>query len=394
MTDDSGQVLLWNAARELTARLLVCEAALRSRGSIQQMQHNEFAWRVRLLGMCLDSALRAATAHEYPAALALLRTAVEHRVFDRLLFLASRHVQVIEGVSDEVWERWQTQRPEFLLEWERLSKDRVRAVWRGARVVDEKGQFLHYLSVYYKWWKEYNPLIAPDRDAAKLASGHPESPTARSAYARTQRDMWRDVLAWKNLKESLLLNELASETEVLQLDVHHRFLSAYAHPFTEDITDGLYGRNPRGGWPAEDHYAGELVLLYVCTFAIDELRDFERMSQNEPRVDLADWDPVRDEIASAETQIAYFWPPGRPPFSYDRAKEANQRVFDALAAQHDAGAPHAIPPTPRPGTMADDEIRYYPDPLHRLVQLHAGFSELTTGVSWSSPWPRADARYR
>ncbi len=254
MTDDSGQVLLWNAARELTARLLVCEAALRPRGSIQQMQHNEFAWRVRLLGMCLDSALRAATAHEYPAALALLRTAVEHRVFDRLLFLASRHVQVIEGVSDEVWERWQTQRPEFLLEWERLSKDRVRAVWRGARVVDEKGQFLHYLSVYYKWWKEYNPLIAPDRDAAKLASGHPESPTARSAYARTQRDMWRDVLAWKNLKESLLLNELASETEVLQLDVHHRFLSAYAHPFTEDMSRDRFRRNADrvllAAWPA------------------------------------------------------------------------------------------------------------------------------------------------
>ncbi len=132
----------------------------------------------------------------------------------------------------------------------------------------------------------------------------------------------------------------------------------------------------------------------MCTFAIDELRDFERMSQNEPRADLADWDPVRHEIASAETQIAHFWPPGRPPFSYDRAKEANQRVFDALVAQHDGGAPHVIPPTPRPGTMADDEIRYYPDPLHRLVQLHAGFSELTTGVSWSSPWPRVDARYR
>ena len=244
-----------------------------------RLQHNEFAWRVRLLGICLTSALRAATAHEYPAALALLRTAVEHQVFDRLLFLASRHVQVIEGVSDEVWERWQTQRPEFLLEWERLSKDRVRAVWRGARVVDEKGQFLHFLSVYYKWWKEYNPLVAPERDAAKLASGHPESPMARSAYARTQREMWRDVLAWKNLKESLLLNELASETEVVQIDVHHRFLSAYAHPFTEDMTDRLYGRNPRGGWPTEDHYAEELVLLYVCSFAIDELRDFRRMSQ-------------------------------------------------------------------------------------------------------------------
>src|SRR5258708_27732141 len=112
MTDDSGQVLLWNAARELTARLLVCEAALRPRGGIQQMQHNEFAWRVRLLGMCLDSALRAATAHEYPAALALLRTAVEHRVFDPLLFLALRHRQVIGGVRDGGWERWRQQRPQ------------------------------------------------------------------------------------------------------------------------------------------------------------------------------------------------------------------------------------------------------------------------------------------
>jgi hypothetical protein len=364
------------------------------RGGIQQMQHTEFAWRVRLLGMCLDSALRAVTAHEYPAALALLRTALEHEVFDELLFLASRHVQLIEDVSEEVWERWQTQRPEFLLEWKRLPKDRVRAVWRGARVVDEKGELLYFLSVYYKWWKDYDPLVAPERDVSKLASGHPESPAARSAYSRTQREMWRDVLAWKNLKESLLLNELASETEIVQLDVHHRFLSAYAHPFTEDITDRLYGRNSLRRWPTEDHYAEELVLLYACTFAIDELRNFERMSQNEPRVDLDDWDSVRREIATAEDQIGHFWPPGRAPFSYDRAKEANQRVFDAVAAQHEAGEPLAPPPAIAPGTIPDGEVRYYPDPLHRLVQLHSGFLEGTTGVSWSSPWPRADARYR
>src|SRR5881275_2346363 len=99
MTDDNGQVLLRNAAQGLTERLLVCEAALRPRGGIQQLQHNEFAWRARLLGVCLNSALRAASGHEYPPALALLRTALEHQVFDRLLFLASRHVQVIEGVN-------------------------------------------------------------------------------------------------------------------------------------------------------------------------------------------------------------------------------------------------------------------------------------------------------
>jgi len=394
MTDENEQVLLWKAASGLVGRLLTCEEALRPRGGIQQMQHNEFAWRARLLGTYLDSALRSAAAHQYPAALALLRTALEHQVFDRLLFLASRHVQVIEDVSDEIWERWQTQRPEFLLDWERMSKDRVRAVWRGVRVVDGNGRFVHFLSVYYKWWKDFNPFVAPERDAAKLASGHPESPAARSAYSRTQREMWHDVLAWKNLKESLLLNELASETEVVQLDVHYRFLSAFVHPLTADIADRLYGRNPLGAWPKEDHYAEELILLYVCTFAIDELRDFERMSLNEPAVDLADWDSVRREITTADAQIRYFWPPGRLPFSYDRAKESNQRVFDAVSAQLEAGEPLAPPPAVEPSTIAAAEIRYYPDPLHRLVQLHAGFWEGTTGVRWSSPWPRPDARYR
>jgi len=366
---------------------------LRPRGGSQQFQHNEFAWRVRLLGNCLTSALRAASANEYPAALALLRTALDHQIFDRLLFLASRHVQVLEGVSDEVWGRWQTQRPEFLLEWDRLPKDRVRAVWRGARVVDEKGEFLYFISIYYKWWKDFDPLVPPERDATKLAAGYPESPTARAKHARTQREMWRDVLAWKNLKASLLLNGLATETEVVQLDVHYRFLSMYTHPFTEDITDRLYGRLG-GGWPKEDHYAEELVLLYACSLAIDELRVFERMTENEPRVDLADWHEVRREVATAEVQIAHFWAPGRRPFSYDRATEANQRVFDAVAAQQEAGVVVQRPPTSGPETITDDQIRYYPDPLRRLVQLHAGFTEMTTGVSWPSPWPRHDARYR
>ncbi len=394
MTDDRGQVLLRDAARCLIDRLLDCEAALRPRGEVQHMQHTEFAWRARLLGMCLDSALAAASAQHYPTALALLRTALEHQVFDRLLFLASRHVQVIEDVSDEVWARWQGERPAFLHDWERLSNNRVRAVWRGARVIDEKGQFQHFLSIYYKWWKEYEPLAAPDRDAAKLASGHVERPTERSAFARSQREIWRDVLAWGNLKQSLLLNDLANETEIVQIDVHHRFLSTYVHPFTEDITNRLYGRNPVGAWPREDHYSEELVLLYVSTIATDELRDFERMSQNEPRIDLAGWDAVRRDIATTRALTAHFWPPGRPPFSYDRAKEANQRVFDVIAAQHEAGTTLERPPTVPPETIPDDEIRYYPDPLSRLVQLHVGFAEITTGISWSSPWPRADARFR
>lgn len=394
MTDESSQTSLWSAVRRITSHLLGCESSLRPRAGVQYIQHDEFARRVRLLGMFLHTALRAAVDHEYPAALALLRPALEHRVFDRLLFLASRHQQVIDGVTNEVWERWQREPPEFLIEWERLPRDRVRAVWRGPRVVGEKGELLYFLSIYYRWWKKYDPLAVPDHDAENIAVGHPESPTSRSAHARTQREMWRDVLAWKNLKESLILNDLATRIEVTQLDVHYRFLSVYVHPLTEEIANRLYGRNRLGDWTTEDHYAEELVLLYVATLAIDELRDFAEMADKEPRVDLADWEEVRRDLAAVEPQIEHFWPPGRRPYSYDRAIEANQRVFDAMAAQHDAGQSFTLPRAADPDAIPESQVRYYPDPLRRLVQLHGGFSEITTGVSWPSPWPRADARNR
>ena len=393
MTDDNQQLELWDAASRLRERLLVCEGALRPRGGVEYAQHIEFAGRARLLGTCLDAVLRLATDHHYPAAFALLRTALEHEVFDRLLFLASRHVQVIEAVPDEVWNRWQAQPPKFLLEWSRLPNDRVRAVWRGVRVVDDKGEVSHFLSIYYKWWKDFDPFVAPWRNAGKLASGYPESPTARAAYARTQREMWRDVLAWKNLKGEPPSERACDRNRCCAA---RRSLSLSQRIYAS--VDGRFCQSPV--WPEsvrrmadQDHYAEELVLLYVCAIAIDELGDFERMSTNEPQVDLADWDSVRSELSTAEARIAHFWPPGRPPYSYDRAKEANQRVFD-VAAQHDAGVALTHPPTPPPDTIPDAEIRYYPDPFHRLVQLHAGFAEATTGVWWASPWPRPDARYR
>jgi hypothetical protein len=39
------------------------------------------------------------------------------------------------------------------------------------------------------------------------------------------------------------------------------------------------------------------------------------------------------------------------------------------------------------------QIRYYRNPLRRLIRMHASFQELT-GFAYRSPWPRQDARFR
>lgn len=41
-----------------------------------------------------------------------------------------------------------------------------------------------------------------------------------------------------------------------------------------------------------------------------------------------------------------------------------------------------------------DRIKYYSDPLDRLVALHRSDQEMTTGLVHESPFERADARFR
>jgi len=42
-------------------------------------------------------------------------------------------------------------------------------------------------------------------------------------------------------------------------------------------------------------------------------------------------------------------------------------------------------------TIPIDRIRYYTNPLVRLVELHRGWRELSTGLGFAPPFPRPDA---
>jgi hypothetical protein len=46
-----------------------------------------------------------------------------------------------------------------------------------------------------------------------------------------------------------------------------------------------------------------------------------------------------------------------------------------------------------PDQLNERQVRYYRNPLVRLIKMHSSFSELT-GYPYISPWPRQDAQYR
>jgi hypothetical protein len=67
----------------------------------------------------------------------------------------------------------------------------------------------------------------------------------------------------------------------------------------------------------------------------------------------------------------------------------NQRYFDNIGA-----TPPSRDAVVRPENIHEDEIRYYSEPLSRLIMMHWSSIGLATGISWISPWPRDDARLR
>lgn len=66
-----------------------------------RMQHGDHADRARQLAEHLRAAMAASEDHRYPSALIVVRAALEHHLMDRLVFLATRHVETYGGVGKD-----------------------------------------------------------------------------------------------------------------------------------------------------------------------------------------------------------------------------------------------------------------------------------------------------
>jgi hypothetical protein len=377
-------------AQALTERLAAVAGNLRPR-DVTHEQHYRFAERAWALHGYLRGALALVANDLYPPAFAVLRSALEHHAQDHLLFLGNRYRATVRDVSDETLEEWKRAieegREHFaaILDVRRVGRNRAEIVRSGVHFTGgEQGPDAPALSIYYSIIYDYDPFTG-GKTAQEFIGEWPFREDAKHRRGARQAEVWAENLAWRQLKENLLLNDCYTSAELARWEVHYSFLSAYTHPTARGL-DLMHGRNfPKA--IRYDHYASELALLYVITFARLELEVFEAMTCRVPVVDLGGWDAVRADIARGEALSSHLWFPRGTPHAYDRVQEANRR---GVTRQ---GAIVPMAERPKPGDLTDEDVLYYSNPLRRIIAMHSHLEEMT-GFTYISPWPRDDAFLR
>lgn len=352
-------------------------------GDTEYGQHRDMADRARALAQHLDAALLLAYVNAYPSAFALLRVALEHQLLDDLIFRGRRMVQLVQDVTSDQWAEWNHQRSEGadwtrdIIDWSVSRNGTARIVRRGMFSAPDEHGHRWSLSIYYLLIQEYDALATRPANANAPTTGFPLSPEEAVRYARDNREIYERYLRWTSIRENVVMNGFATEADMARIDVHYRFLSSYVHPIS-DRQAATYGRNR--SWPQYDHYAAELILLYIITFAVCEIRSFVTMCGMEPEVGLSDDAALRSTCDRLWASASHLWFPGQPKQPYDEFESANRIAFE----QH----------RDEPQQDLDPDAIYYSDPLRRIVAMHSSTSELTTGAVYQSPWNRQGARWR
>lgn len=353
-------------------------------GEVMHVQHTEFGVRARWLGYQLAASLNLSDRFAYPAAFAVMRSALEHHLLDSLLFLADRYLQSMTGVTEAEWLEDQEARErgedwtQNVIDWN-WHRGALRIVRSGPHFSGAEGG----LSIYYGLFEQFDPFRGPPEEQPFLAGEFTEA-EIHERWARQQRALYSEGFRWKALRDNLVLNGLFDELQMIQLNVHFRFLSAFVHP-TSSAYELLYGRNIPPRLQYYDHYASELVLSYAASIASSEIDRLRRMAAREPIVNIRGEDELRVLLERNALLCRYFWWPGEGPTDFDRVEEANDRgMVDGRLVR--VGDPGRL----RPEELVDEDVRYYRNPYTRMKALHRGIDELT-GFRWNSPWPRGDA---
>jgi hypothetical protein len=352
--------------------------------------HTQFAERTESLALYLSGALRLVVNDDYAPAFSVVRSAMEHHVIDQLLFIGNRYASEVVASEDEIADLQAAVAEgragfEGVIAVEAIGKSRARVVRSGPHYTDQgTGPEAPSLSIYYSILDSYDPFTGGK--AAHGFVGHwPFQEEHRREWASRQATTWRASLTWSSLCSSMRLNDFYSEVEIARWNVHYAFLSAFTHPTTRAL-ESIYGHNSPKMY-GYDHYASELLLLYIISLARLELGAFATMTDREPRVELTDWSGIEADLAWADRLTEHLWfPTGAPPL-FDRVNEANRRGMSENGGLLDWAE------RPRPEELSDDEVMYYSNPLKRLAGMHAGINEIT-GFRWESAWPRSDAQNR
>jgi hypothetical protein len=356
-------------------------------------QHMQYVERCQVLGDHLRGVLALTDGRHYAAALSLTRTALEHHLLDRLLFLASRWIEEKDGIKalDAPAEDARLaalkagSRPDIVRWWYEPASGTMNVLIRGVFQGGSVGRG-PTLSPYYFRVDRFDPFTVKKKVSSRVATGFRDRDSIDKWAAESVRQWWRHF-RYESLRKNLDVNHLLQPRLGVQMDVHYAFLSAYVHG-AQKAYDRVYSHNIPSTVGAFDHYASELGLLYVVAIAAAELEIFGRMAKRTPRLPLLEWGTVQAEIAAARAASSYFWFLSGGPQLYDRIEEVHTRIPKA-----------ALLGTRKwtlvdPASLDPSRVRYYANPLNRIIKLHSSNREMVTGLTFISPFERSDARVR
>lgn len=351
-------------------------------GASAWMHHGQFAERTERLAGHLAAIVALAEEGRFASSMSVTRTALEHHVVDRLLLLADRYVEIVRPEDPALIDKWEADWSAKTEPWTRdvASIERVRngralrLVRLGHKVRDDAGEEREQISPYWPALENYDAFIGhPD------VQRHVVQPfddfDDRVEWASRNQGLYGAFLRWGSLCSNLRLNSLASDAELVQVQVHYAFLSAFTH-----ATNSGYelDRRPGPGSPSTAHVFSELALLYVIALAVAQIDAWTAYAERRPHSLLRPGLDILGVADRSRKTISYFWFLVGEPQEFDRYQEANHRAQPKVLS---GGAPEIAPEA-----LAPADIAYYGNPFERLARMHTREQEMTTGFAFAPAW--------
>lgn len=179
---------------------------------VTHMQHVDHVKRARQLAEHLRGVLALSDAHRYPSALVLVRAALEHHLMDRLVFLATRHVETYKMGKEKAASEsaklatLQQMRPD-LERWWWEPTGHLNVVWRGYHSNRSKKGRGQIISPYYFRIDDFDPFTGGKQNAAKIASPFWRK-AHRQDWAKRAAAQWDQYFVHGRVMKAIDVNNL------------------------------------------------------------------------------------------------------------------------------------------------------------------------------------------
>jgi len=223
------------------------------------------------------------------------------------------------------------------------------------------------IPVYYFVFKRYDPI---SHRIGKIESITSKDffPETTDKWQKKHESLYRTYFGFRNLLKAAVINEILTDEQTVRAKVHYNFLSAFTH-----LTNmGFSLSMPYERWK-HTHYLTELSLLYVLRLLRLYLLLLAEFFSN-TKHSIKDADQLQTDLDTLGKRYDYFWFIYNDPTHYDYWNYQTVKGYRRMK-----------------GDKLKDEIPYYKDPYHRLRRQHQTVRELSTGLVYTSPWPRSDS---